>query len=241
MVAEYKKHGIDTDGGFNPNFHLWDNQDAARAFRIGMKKLTDDVLLKPGPLDVPFALKNDPFLSMLFQFTSYMFTATNKFTIPLLTNPDSQMLVGSVLMMAAGSMIGPLRQLAYGSEVDLSPGALAKEAIANSGIFGLPIDILMKVNARLDLAPLRFLQPDRFKRDTGGFEAGPAASLAGYASSFLSALAAGEMNERDLKKGMKLLMPFSGTWYTRRLLDKAVKSFGLAETRADAQAYSLGD
>ena len=234
MLENYRIYGKDMDGGFVPNFHQWADQDAARSFRMGIKSLSDDVLLRPGPLDVPFSVKNDPFMSLLFQFTSYAFTATNKFTVPLLTQPDSRMLTGTVFMMAGGALVGPLRQLAYGDEVDMSTGALVNGALANSGVLGMHWDIAMRANSKLDLAPLRFMQPERFQRDVKGFELGPASSILSYGSDFLSAAASGEMNQRDLKKGAKVLLPFSGTWYLRRLLDKGIQNTGLAETRAEA-------
>jgi hypothetical protein len=221
------------EGAWVANFHLWEDQEAARRFRIAIEKEVRQVLVKPDPLDVPLWMRS-PAMSVMTQFTSYMFAATNNFSIPALTNPDAQKFVGMIAMMAAGAMVDPLRQLARGDEVDMDKTALAMSAFDNSGIFTWHVDQLLRANALLDLPPLRPFQGDR-KKTIAGLSPGPAFGIGGNAMKFLGALASGEMNMADARRGMRLLVPFSGTWYARRPIDDLLDSLNLPKTRRDAE------
>jgi len=232
MLKQYQKHGQDIDGSYNPNVHLWDDREAARHFKMSVEKEVRQVLLKPGPLDSPLAFK-DPVLSLLTQFTSYVFTATNNFTIPLMTSYDSQKMIGMILMLTAGGMIDPLRQLANGRDVDLSAKALTNSALNNSGVFGWQYDALMRINSALDLPPLRFLQSDRMK--SKALTLGPASGLYNMAANVLSAAANGEMNATDLERATRLIVPFSGTFFVRKPLHDLIRSTNLPETRRKAR------
>lgn len=243
ILNQYKKHGQDVEGAFNPNFHLWDDADAARQFRISVEKKVREVLIQPGPIDSPFIFK-DPMISLLTQFTSYIFAATNNFTVPLLTKPDLQKASGMIMMMAAGSMVGPLRSLAKGEELDLSFDALAGEAMNNSGVFGWQYDALLRLNSTFDnilskqeiggIKPFKFMETGRM--NSKALELGPASGIYSMARSFLSALANGEMNEKDASRGLRLIAGFGYNWYTRQSIDAMINSFNLPKDRKTAKA-----
>ena len=222
------------EGAFVANFHLWKDFEAAQRFRIAIEKEVRQVIMKPGPMDVPFALR-DPLLSLMTQFTSYIFAATNNFTIPLLTSPDVQKMTGALMMLATGAMVDPLRQLAKGEELNLDPKALMISGINNSGIMSWQSDVLLKANATLGLPPLEFLQSDRIKSKAALFGLGPGLSLGNTAASVFSAFLNGEMNQRDANNAMKLMMPLAYTWYTRRPLNAMLESMNLPKDRQTAK------
>ena len=232
ILKQFDKHGKDVDGAFNPNFHLWDDVDAARSFGIAVEKNVRQSRLKPGPLDQPFGFK-DPYASMLFQFTSYVFAATNNFAIPLLTNPDMQKVIGTICMMAAGSLVDPMRQLSKGQEVDTSLEALSASALGNSGIMGWQFDALIRLMANLPV--VSEYVPDRAK--SRALSIGPASGLYGMAASVLGAAASNELNKADLNRLGKLLIPFYGVWYAQQPINKALEALApnLPENRAAAR------
>lgn len=232
MLEQYTRHGKDDGGGFVPNFHMWDNFEAASNFQISVEKMVREVLIKPGPLDVPFAFR-DPVVSMFTQFTSYIFAATNNFTVPLLTKPDSQKIFGTLAMLAAGALVDPLRQLSRGDEPDLDPEKLLISALTNSGAFGSPVEGFFKMNAFFDWEPTRWLQSDRMKSKT--LTIGPASGLYNMTSSVLSATLNGEMNKKDANRALKLAAGFGYNWWDRSLFDTMLDSTGLPADRKEAK------
>jgi len=235
IESQFNIHGKPVDGSYVSNFHLWDDLETARIYSMGINHDVRQILLLPDPTSKPLMLQN-PVASMIGQFTSYIFEASNKFTIPLMTTPDSTKFTGVIGMMAISSMIGPLRQLSRGEDPDMDIKTLMNEAITNSALLGWHFDLGMKANAYLDLPALRFLQPDRFKRkSSGALSLGPASSLLDSLFNFTSALANGEMNEQDTKKGMRLAMGGTYNWYTAKLINDALSSLNLPKNRYEAK------
>ena len=235
ILDQYGVHKTE-DGAWVSNFHLWTDQEAARRFKIAIEQSVREVIIKPGPLDVPFAFR-DPVTSMFMQFSSYMFAATNNFTIPALTSPDAQKAVGMILMMASGAAVDPLRQLAKGEEIDYSLGALVNGALLNSGLFAWQYPELIKANQILDIPLIRPLQSDRFKRKSSGYlNVGPIGGITDMSLNAISAGINGEMNKRDLKNIGKLTIPFFGSWFMHRPIDAALGSLDYPATRSQAKA-----
>ena len=235
ITEQYKKHGEEIDGAFIANFHQWDDRAAADMFRISVSKEVRGIILRPDLVDQPYAFR-DPLLSMVTQFTSWIFTATLNYTAPILTDFDTQKMVGILAMIGSASMIDPIRQLAKGEEVDLSLPAISTSALANSGVLGWQWDALQRLNARIDMPILSKLQPDRYKRKAfGALDLGPASGLADMGNNIISALVNGEMNQKDAQRAFRLLVPFSGTWFLRQPVDKMIGQFGLPKTRKEAK------
>ena len=229
------------EGAWVSNFHLWTDQEAARRFRIAIEKGVREVIIKPGPMDVPFGLR-DPVTSVFMQFSSYMFAATNNFTIPLITSPDLQKATGMILMIASGAAVDPLRQLAKGEDIDYSFGALSSGAMNNSGLFGWQYNELIKANQIFDLPFLRPLQSDRFKRKFSGIlGTSPSGGVADMAANAFSAAINGEMNKRDLRNIGKLTIPFFGSWWAHRPIDAALGAFNYPKSRREAKALKEYD
>lgn len=234
IVDQYESKGQLIDDAFIGNYHLWDDQGAARQIRGSIARETRGIIIRPGLLDQPFAFR-DPVLSLATQFTSWIFSASLKYTLPLFTDYDTQKMVGILLMMGSGALIDPLRQLAKGEEVDMNPEALAVSAMTNSGVLGWHFDVLQRMNARIDAPMLRDLQPDRFRRKTSAaLSLGPASGMADILNNGLSAFVNGEMNHKDLSQLSKLFVPFSHTILTRRPFDEMLKAFNLPENRSQA-------
>ncbi len=235
IVEQYKKYGQEIDGAFVGNYHLWDDAGAAMQMKGSIAREVRGLIIRPDLLEQPFAFK-DPILSLATQFTSWIFSATLKYTIPTLTDFDQQKMIGILLMMGSASLIDPMRQLAKGEEVDLSTEALLTSALNNSGPLGWQFDALMRANARIDAPALRGIQPDRFKRKaSGALDLGPASGIFDMVNNLTSAVVNGEMNEKDARNAMKLFIPFSNTLPLRKGFNEMLKSFNLPENRAKAR------
>lgn len=234
ILEQVNKHGTRLDeGGWVSNWHLWDDYafDAREAFKASIEKETRSVITKPNPLDVPFAFR-DPVTSLMTQFMSWSFAATSNFAIPVLTKPDSQKFIGIIMTMGAAAMIDPLRQLAKGQEVDLSPEALATSAFVNSGFFTWYLDVIQRANSVLDIPLLRPFQGDRFRRkDPWSAIAGPTAGMAADIASLASGLLNFDITKRDAETAMRYSIPMSMNWMFRRPTDAIIDSMGLSEQR----------
>jgi hypothetical protein len=245
IIEQFEKHGEEIEGSFISNFHKWDSYptkkggptgfEASQIFRIAIEKDVRSVITKPNLLDIPFGMR-DPLMSMMTQFLSWTFASTLNFGMPLLTAPDKQKFIGISLMMASGAMIDPLRALARGEEPDLDFDKLALSAMTNSGVFGWPWEAIQKLNAGIDMPLLRPFQADRFKRKgAAAMIGGPALGMADSMLSILSALANGEMNQKDGEKAARFAYPYFGAWYLRQPVHNIIESFGLPKNRAEAQ------
>lgn len=236
------------EGGYISNYHEWDDFEASQRMRIALDRGVRAVITKPGPADVPFVFK-DPIGSLLFQFLSWPFAATQNFLLPTLTEFDVQKLIGIVNIMATASLISPLRQLAKGQDVDTSFEALASSALSNSGIMGWQYDLLTRALAYLDFkllragdedtpinSALKVLLPERHTgKGLSALIGSPALGTLDMMGSVVSSILSGEYNQRDAERTIRLLAPYLYTWETQKLFKKALESTGLPETRREAR------
>jgi hypothetical protein len=234
VLEQIKKHGEQFEGGWVANWHLWDKEafEAQQAFKISIEKDCRALITKPNALDMPFAFKDNIIMSLATQFLSFPFSATLNFTIPTLTKPDAQKFIGMLTTMAAASMVGPLRQLAKGEEVNLDPEALAAGAFTDSGFFGWHFDALQRLNSAFDLPFMRPFQNDRFrKKDFWSLLGGPSTGILADVGNTLSAIVNGDLTQRDAGKILRYTLPFTGSWYLRQPVDAMIESWGLPESR----------
>lgn len=254
MVGQFERKvngqqiGEMLDDGYITNFHLWDDFEAAQRFRVALDRGVRAVITKPGPADVPFIFK-DPMAGLFFQFLSWPFAATNNFLLPALTEFDRQKLTGILTILSAGSLIGPLRQLAKGQEVDLSFEALASSALANSGLFGWQYDMLARSLSYLNFKALRddgtdtptnkalrVLLPERHGgKGISALLGSPALGVLDMAGDTISAAVSGEFNQQAAVNTIRMVAPWLYTWETQRLIKKVLRNTDLPENRREAR------
>jgi len=235
ILQQIKKHGDQVEGGWVANWHLWDKEafEAQQVFKSAIEKQTRALITKPNALDTPFAFKDNQIISLATQFLSFPFAATINFTVPLLTKPDSQKLIGMLSTMAMASMVDPIRQLAKGEDIELDPKKLATSAFVNSGFFGWQLDAIQRLNAAVDLPFLRPFQGDRFRRkDPWALMGGPGAGMMSDMASMFSGAVNGEVTQRDLRNAVKLFTPFAYNWYTAQPINAMIEATGAPEKRS---------
>ena len=231
MSNQYKQHGGKFGDGFVSNYHLWDDMEVKRAFASAIHMDVRNIILLPGPMDVPLLMK-DPVVGMLSQFMTYIFQTQTQFLAPTLTRLDSQKLIGISATMGIGSMVGVLRSLTQGKEPDLDPATLFEEAIMNSAILGVTGEGISMINARLD-SPLTN-NAQRAASKFGSRVGGPVIGLGDLAADWAASLLNNELNQKDNAKGIKLLTGLTQNWWTRGPYNKLSKYTSIYETRAEA-------
>ena len=177
-------------------------------------------------LDIPFSMRQ-PVTASVMQFTSWSFGATANYLLPLLQRADAQKVVSMMLMMMAGSMVGPLRQLSAGEEVDLSAGNLFKEMWFNSGILGIYGDMIARLNGIFNLP----FVPHKYKsKGVGDLLLGPAGGMAQLMVDIVNGGLSGEFTESDLRRTVRIL-PYLNAFYLRPVKKQWIEALHLKKIR----------
>ena len=237
MMRMFEKYGEEIDGSFVAHLDRWDDFEAAATFRRALRKEVDMIISKPNMLDVPLALRQ-PVLASMTQFMNWGFGASANFFIPMIQRPDMQKFHGMMMLMMAGALIDPLRQIIRGEEVDLDPGKLAAGAISNSGIIGAPYDFLSKVNAALDIPGLSDYKADKYRnKDPFDILIGPSAGSVNTVFKLGNMAISGKFNEADLKRVTYGLIPGASNVFVRQPIDALIESFELPQNKRAASGW----
>lgn len=212
--ADWTKWDIQTPAEFN----------ALKTFQAAVGKSIDEISLSPNLGDKPLLLQQKGafghLTSLMFQFKSFMFAATNRiFYAGIQNKGDINLYLGSVSMMGLG-MLGYLSSsYLRGSEneIDLSPTNLLIEGVDRSGIlaiFGEGLNIGQKV--------FQLGEVSRYKsRDALGSVFGPTGGSASQLVSLFNKLnpistAKGEWTTKDAEAVMRL-MPLQNLFYLQKI------------------------
>ena len=196
---------------------------------------TKDTIIRRGMFDAPFAL-DDPIMGMLFMFKGYVAASMTRYLTPLMQRPDAEKVLGTVLMMGAGSLVTPLRRLVKGEEAFQEDDNMFWNAVVDGNVFSPIADTLEHVNVLMGGNLLKDIRNDRYRdRTIAGLIAGPAGGMADDIVHVLKMISSGNLNQNDVNKIARLI-PFTQSWQFRGLSNKMVESLGLPETYNDAQA-----
>lgn len=232
----WRERGSDGNGfgGYVGRHWQWTDIEAANKFSNAMQRAVKDTIIRRGLMDSPF-FQDDPVWQTIFYFKGWTNAATTRLLVPLMQTPDAQHLIGLTTMLAAGALVDPMRRLSRGeSAIDPDETNMFWSAAQNSGVLSPGTDIAENMNIVLNGALLKHIKSDRY-RDRSGFGAalGPVAGVGEDSGKVLSMLLSGNLNENDVKKGVRLI-PGLQPWYTRGLVNKAVEALGLPKTAGDA-------
>lgn len=240
IMNQVKEHGEFVDGAWIANTRKWTDFDAAQAFRIALRRDVKASLSVQSSMDIPFALRM-PVIDCITQYMSWGFGATNNLFIPLLQRADADKIVGIFAMMSIGAMIGPLRDLANGREVDTSPEKLFNGAVFDGGPFGWQADVFSKLNSVMRLPYLQHMQKSTQRLKTPWqVLGGPLGGTMETAQRMLNMFLTGEINQNDFGRSVRLL-PFADNVLLRRPIAEGIKATNLPETAAEARALKGED
>jgi hypothetical protein len=227
-IAKFTKDNI-YKGTRYADWTNWDIQtipeaNALKAFQAAVGKSIDEISLSPNLGDKPLLLQQKGafghMTSLMFQFKSYLFAATNRIFYSGIQNlNDINLYLGAVSMMGLGMLGYVASSTLRGSseEIDLSAKNMLREGLDRSGIlaiFGEGINIGQKL--------FQLGEVSRYKsRDAFGSVLGPTGGSASQLVSLLNKLnpisnAKGEWTTKDAEAVMRL-MPLQNLFYLQRI------------------------
>lgn len=142
---QFKLHGGIEDGSYYINWAEWDTNTAQglkslNSFKYATLKELDATIIMPTIGDKPLFAKTS-LGSILFQFKSFAFAATNKILISGLQRHDAEFAQGVISLLALGEMTYIISRLLKDKEIEESPAKLAYEALDRSGLMGILMEV----------------------------------------------------------------------------------------------------
>ena len=167
MVDAYKQSdGFKTKlGGYMSKSWQWQDLEASNVFNDAVFRGIQNTLVWKGMADSPFFADN--LLGMFFHtFTGWTYAATNRYLIPSLQHPDGELLLKTMWMLGAGSLVSPMRRISRGEAPwpdDMTPAQHAYEAWQDSGVTSTLGNLLAISNLMLNDKLLGDLKNDKYK------------------------------------------------------------------------------
>lgn len=134
IAGQLKKYGQKIDGVWVANTKDWDSPGLAEIWRTGIRKESDRVIIVPGQ-ERPLFMSSE-LGKTVFQFKTFMFSATQRVLISSLQNQDKHALQGILGLISLGSMSYAFKQWDAGRDVSDDPRTLLVEGIDRSGVTG---------------------------------------------------------------------------------------------------------
>jgi hypothetical protein len=226
-IAKFTKDNV-YKGTRYADWTNWDIQtvperNALKAFQSAVGKSIDEISLSPNLGDKPLSLQQrgafGHITSLMFQFKSFMFAATNRvFYAGIQNYNDANLYLGAVSMMGLG-MLGYVASstLRGSDEINLSPTNLLREGLDRSGILAIYGEGLNVGQKMFQLGEV-----SRYKsRDAFGSAFGPTGGSASQLVSLFNKLnpfssAKGEWTTKDAEAVMRL-MPLQNLFYLQKI------------------------
>lgn len=134
IASQLKKYGKKIDGVWVANTKDWDNVGAVEIWSSGIRKESDRVIIVPGQ-ERPLFMSSE-LGKTIFQFKTFMFSATQRVLISALQDQDKHAVQGMLGLISIGAMSYAFKQWDAGREVSDDPRTLILEGIDRSGALG---------------------------------------------------------------------------------------------------------
>lgn len=229
IISKYTSDNIDPKS--KTRFANWNNWDikteaeanALRRFQNSVGQDIDSIVIVPGAGDKP-AIGHTPMGKLLFQFKSFLMSATNKVLFAGLQDPkDINKMLGVISMLSLGALSYTVTSYLKGKEPDLSFDNLAKESIDRSGLLGIFMEVY-----NISEKVLGFGGVSRYQsRDVLGALAGPTGGAITEIAQLIRNSKDGVIGQHtittdDVVKFMRL-MPLQNLFYIDQLSKKVAK------------------
>lgn len=213
------------------NTEAWGDQRLADVFHDAMRKEIDRVIVTPGQ-EKPF-ISSTPLGSLLLQFSSYNFAASQRVSLAMaqgMASADASALMTLTSQISLGMAVAVLKmhQAGRGEEVkEWDERRFLAEGIDRSGVLGVMTYYNMlserATGGKVGLSALagRGLLSRYHTRNAMGAFFGPSFGLGQDAFSVSSSLFRGEgMSEGDAA-ALRRMLPYQNLFYTKFLFDEA--------------------
>lgn len=144
LTKMVKKHGKKIDGSWVMNTSAWEDADLIMTWKAAMMKESDRVIIVPGQ-EKPLFMSTE-LGKTVFQFKTFMFSATQRILISNLQAQDKAYMQGVIGMISLGMMSYAFKQWDADREISSDPATLVMEGIDRSGMLG----VLMEVNNTME-------------------------------------------------------------------------------------------
>lgn len=210
IAQQLKQFGKKMDGVWVANTKDWSNPELVNMWRTAIRKDSDRVIIVPGQ-EKPLFMSTQ-MGSVVGQFKTFMFSATQRILISNLQAQDKYMMQGVVSLVSLGMMSYAFKQWDAGREITDDPTTLVMEGIDRSGAMGILMEmnntiekisgqtIGMRPAAGIDSPASRYAS-----RNVASAAVGPTLGLAGDLTRVAGALSQGEVAASDLRAVRRLL------------------------------------
>lgn len=144
IAGEMKKHSTKVDGVWIANSRKWENQELATMWGAALRKESDRVIIVPGQ-ERPLFMSTE-LGKTIFQFKTFMFSATQRVLISNLQLQDKHYMQGMLGMVGIGMLSYALKNWDAGRELSDDPAVWVTEGIDRSGMLGM----LMEANNTIE-------------------------------------------------------------------------------------------
>lgn len=226
IANELKKHGSKVDGVHISGAKNWDSAELEEIWGAALRKESDRVIVMPGQ-EKPLFMSTE-MGKTIFQFRSFMFSATQRMLISGMQGQDANYLGGALMLTTMGMTAYTFKQWDAGREISDDPKVLITEGIDRSGMLGMLMEINNTVekisNNNYGLRPLiGAKQPSSRFASRNQTEALLGPTFGSFATTTLKVLSAGsqdrEWKENDTR-ALRRLLPYQNLMLFRNALDK---------------------
>lgn len=231
MGEQLKKYGEEIDGAWIANSKKWDSPELAEMWGGALRKESDRVIIMPGQ-EKPLFMSSEVGKT-IFQFRSFMFSATQRVMISGLQGADAHYMQGILSLVSLGMLSYAFKQWDAGRDITDDPMELVIEGLDRSGALGALMEVnntIEKISKnKLGLRPLLQTSAPASRyasRSTTEAFMGPTfGSLLDTSMRVLGAGMDGEWSESDTR-ALRRLLPYQNLSILRQGFDKIEKSLG---------------
>jgi len=141
---QFRKYSTQIDGVHLANARDWDNQDLAIMWGAAIRKESDRVIIVPGQ-EKPLFMSSE-LGKTIFQFKSFMFSATQRVLISTIQGQDKHFIQGMLGLVSVGMMSYAFKEWDAGRELSDDPAVWVAEGIDRAGMIGY----LMEANNTIE-------------------------------------------------------------------------------------------
>jgi len=224
MKKQIKKYGRKIDGSWVANTKDWDDPDLVLLWKGAMRKESDRVIIVPGQ-ERPLFLSTE-LGKTIFQFKTFMLSATQRIMISNLQAQDKHFMQGVLSMISLGMMTYAFKQWDADRPLDENPSAWVAEGIDRSGMLGIFGEInntLEKISSNnLGLRPIMGISAPASRyasRSVLESAMGPSFGLAGDVVKTANAISNGQDWTESDSRAIRRLIPGQNLSILRQGLD----------------------
>ena len=239
FLKGWEERGKDGNGfgGYQSRYWEWNDIEASNKMARTIYKSVNDTIIRKGMMDAPFFF-DDPILGSIAFLHGWSTAALTRYLTPLMQKPDAQHLTGLVMMLAAGSLVAPLRKISKGQKPIDDETSMFWDAAQDSGVLSPITSLIEDANILTHGRILRGFSNDRYRqRSELSAALGPIFGMGQDVSKIIGMMLDGRLNESDAKRAARLI-PMMQPWYLKGLQNKMIEGLDLPKNAYEVENNS---